>query len=333
MKFKIRYADQIVGLFTIGAAVAVVAAVFLIGSNQRWFAKDYHFSTMFDSASGVKAGMEIQYKGFTVGKVESVSLNKVMQKDTVEVHFYIYDTYYSWVHEGSVVELNVSPIGLGNQFLFYPGNGEALIPDNSFIPRIDSPEGKANIEKNLVVVPKKDDTISNLISQANNLLITINSVLDNVDNAFAGRGDAPLANTLRSVEQATANVSGITQTLNSDLAEITGNIQEITAALSKAANSPSGAVPALIDPNGTIFAGINETIAHTSGTIANLEKATATLPSQFPQLAGTVSELQTTLQSAQDVLEALKNNPLLKKGVPERVNTDTSGTSPRNIDF
>lgn len=333
MKFKIRYADQIVGLLTIIAAVAVVAALFLIGSKQRWFAKDYHFNTRFESASGLKVGMEIQYKGFTVGKIESVSLNRTNKIDAVDVGFYIYDTYYEWVHEGSVVELNVSPIGLGNQFLFYPGEGDSLIPDDSFIPQVNSPEGRRNIEQHLVMVPKKDDTISNLIAQANTLLNSINGVLHNVDNALAGRGNAPLANTLRSVEKTTANTADITQTLSNDLAEITKNIQSITAALSAAANSPSGAVPALVDPDGTLFAGLNETIEHTSGTIANLEHATAALPSQIPQISGLVGELQTTLQSAQDVLESLKNNPLLKNGVPDRVNTESKGTNPRDIEF
>ena len=38
-------------------------------------------------------------------------------------------------------------------------------------------------------------------------------------------------------------------------------------------------------------------------------------------------------QDAEDVMKALKNNPLLKKGVPERINTETTGTNPRDIEF
>lgn len=330
MKFKIRYADQIVGFLTLVAIIAIIGCVFLIGSKQRWFAKDYHFTTEFASASGITSGMAIQYKGFTIGKIKSINLN---DKDLVDVGFDIYDTYYEWVREGSVVELNVSPIGLGNQFLFYPGRGETLIPEDSFIPQVNSPEGRKNIEAHLVMIPPKDDTISNLVAQANTLITSINSVLRNVDNALAGRGDAPLTNTLRSVESTTSNISGITQTLNNDLSVVTKNIQSITSALSAAANSPDGAIPALVDPNGAIFPGLGETIAHTSATIENLEKATDALPSQFPQISGLISELQITLQSAQDVMESLKNNPLLKNGVPERVNTESNGTNPRDIEF
>ncbi|QTQ17006.1 MlaD family protein [Treponema parvum] len=330
MKFKIRYADQIVGFFAVAAAVALVASVFLIGSKQRWFSKDYYYITEFESGSGLSAGMPVLYKGFTVGKIKSIRLNS---NDSVEVQFYIYDTYYDRVREGSVVEFNVSPIGLGNQFLFYPGNGTGLIEEGELIPRVDSAEGRKRVETGIVTVPKKDDTISNFISQANRILTDVSWILSRIDEALEGRGSAPLTNTIHSVELMTENVSEITQTLNRDLSDITQNIKGITDALNTTANSPDGIVPSLVDPNGKIFPELGAAVAHTSAAIENLEKATAALPSQFPQISGLVSELQTTLQSAQDVLEALKNNPLLKRGVPDRVNTQSGGTSPRDIEF
>jgi phospholipid/cholesterol/gamma-HCH transport system substrate-binding protein len=37
--------------------------------------------------------------------------------------------------------------------------------------------------------------------------------------------------------------------------------------------------------------------------------------------------------TAEDVMVALTNNPLLKNGIPERVETRTGGTSPRDISF
>ena len=44
MKFKIRFADQIVGFFVLAAIVAVAVVLILIGVNQRWFAKNYYFT-------------------------------------------------------------------------------------------------------------------------------------------------------------------------------------------------------------------------------------------------------------------------------------------------
>ena len=329
MKFKIRYADQIVGFLTIAAAIIIVAIIILIGGKQRWFAKDYHFYTKFDSASGISVGMSVQFKGFSIGKIESI----ILEKSNVRVNFKIYDTYREWLHVGSVVDLNISPIGLGNQFLFYPGTGIAFLDDNTYIPTVNSTEGKLLIEHNLVTVPKKDDTISNLLAQANKILTNTASVTNRIDDALSGKGDAPLTNTVHSVEKATENISAISGTINRDLSDITKNLKDLTEALSIAAKSPQGAVPALVDPDGKIFPKISELLEHTSSTLENLEKATAALPSQVPQISSLISEVQIALQDAEDVMEALKNNPLLKKGVPERINTETTGTNPRNIEF
>ncbi len=47
MKFKIRFADQIVGLFLLVGVLGVAAILILIGINQRWFAKNYYFTSRF----------------------------------------------------------------------------------------------------------------------------------------------------------------------------------------------------------------------------------------------------------------------------------------------
>jgi phospholipid/cholesterol/gamma-HCH transport system substrate-binding protein len=54
-----------------------------------------------------------------------------------------------------------------------------------------------------------------------------------------------------------------------------------------------------------------------------LEKTTDFIPSQ----------LQAVLISVEDVLISLTNNPLLKKGVPERKETNTGGTYNRDLEF
>src|SRR5574344_155749 len=162
MKFKIKYADQIVGTLTIIAVCVLVAAIFLIGSKQRWFARDYNYHTIFDSATGLSVGMPIQYKGFTVGKVKKISLTK---DDHVDMKFCIYDTYYNRARQGSLIPLFINPIRLGNQLQFFAGNSTTLIPEGSEIPRVDSDLGRQLIAEGKVFVPKTDDTITNLVAQ------------------------------------------------------------------------------------------------------------------------------------------------------------------------
>ncbi len=359
MKFKIRYADQIVGAFTILAFVALIAVIFLLGSKQRWFARDYAFTTVFDTATGLSNGMPLQYKGFTIGKIKKFELT---DEDKVEAAFVIFDTYYSRAKEGSLVELIVNPIGLGNQFLFYPGNGTSLIAEGSRIPRADTEEGKDMIAQGLVTVPKRDDTITNLIAQINPLLTNINDTLSQVSGAFSGSGKGPLAETMRGVGKTLTEVSGaldgtgtgplartlggvssITGQVDDSLAVILGDVEEVTSTVKQITSNleqltakltdPSGLVPTLIDPDGTLFASIEASFKSVEGTLANVESSSSILKSQVPQIARLIEDLRIALVKGQDVLEALRNNPILKNGVPERVKTDSSGTNSRNIEF
>ena len=94
-----------------------------------------------------------------------------------------------------------------------------------------------------------------------------------------------------------------------------------------------GLVPRLIDPDGTMFASLGASLKEVEGTLGNVEDSSSILKSQVPQIARLIEDLRIALVKGQDVLEALRNNPILKNGVPERVQTDTSGTNSRNIEF
>jgi phospholipid/cholesterol/gamma-HCH transport system substrate-binding protein len=53
----------------------------------------------------------------------------------------------------------------------------------------------------------------------------------------------------------------------------------------------------------------------------------------MPQVMGLITEVRETLVTVEDVLTGFRNNPLLKNGIPEKVNGGTGGTSPRDIAF
>ena len=110
MKFRIRFVDQVVGIFVLIALAALVVILVLMGMNQRWFAKNYYYSSRFESASGLSIGMPITLKGFEIGKIDEITLN---EENNVDVVFYIYDTFYEKVKPNSVLELATNPLGLG----------------------------------------------------------------------------------------------------------------------------------------------------------------------------------------------------------------------------
>lgn len=326
MKFKIRHADQIVGILAITAILALVLTIFLLGSRQRWFARDYQYMTTFESASGLSAGMPVLYKGFTIGKITSISLNDT---DMVEISFVIYDTYNNRVREGSVVELLVNPLGLGNQFLFHPGLGETVLAEGSHIPRSNSPEGLSYIAMGRVIIPRRDDTISNILAQVNPFLTQLNETLSIVNGAIDGSGSGPLADTMTNATTISDELAASMGTILDDISSITANLEILSEALS----DPRGLVPTLVDPDGSLFESIENSLQSVEGTLNNLEDSSEILKFQFPQLARLIEDIRIAIVQGQDVLEGLRNNPLIRGGIPERGNMNPAAANSQNIDF
>jgi phospholipid/cholesterol/gamma-HCH transport system substrate-binding protein len=339
MKFTIRFADQIVGALIILALGALIFVVFMLGSSQRWFSRDYMFNTYFPSASGLSKNMNVLYKGITIGKVKSFNL---ADDDRVEVNFTIFDIYISRVRYGSVVEIIQNPIGLGSQFHFYSGRGEQ-VEEGELIPALNSPEGRQYLAGGLVIISDQDDTISIIMNRVNNMLDEVNRVLAQVEGAFAGTDQTSLGRTLGNVELAAGDLQKMAATLPENLNESIQTINGVVAQLdpilgdlgvfSAKVSAPDGTVSAILDSGGVVYTNLIDSLEAISGTLRNLEKTSEFIPSQLPQVAMVLSDLRAALKTAEDVLVALTNNPLLKNGIPPRVETRTGGTSPRDISF
>jgi phospholipid/cholesterol/gamma-HCH transport system substrate-binding protein len=349
MKFRVKYADRIVGLFIVLAAFVLCAGIFFIGANQRWFAKDYRFTTHFKSASGLSVGMPLQMKGFQVGKITRMELNA---NNLVDVDFVVYDTYYEKAKTNSLIDFVTSPIGLGSQLLFYPGKGDELLTEGSYVPAADSDEGRRIIDNGLVDMPPRDDTITRLIASVgpvldnvNRAVSSLNRTLTDANLALEGKGGGPLAQILVSTSGTVSNVNGAVTNVNNvvsdvgsrantvldkasdiedSLNSISTNVEQMTAAM----RDPTGLATRLIDPKGSIktilddqnalYNSILASVTSAQASIKNLQAMTSSLNAEMPTLAATITQTQAAIRQAQDVLEGLKNNPLLRGGIPQQ---------------
>ena len=339
MKLMIRFADKIVGAFIILALSALVFVIFMLGSSQRWFSRDYYFKTYFPSASGLSQNMAVQYRGFTIGHVKSIELT---DDDRVEVNFTIFDTYIDRVRNGSLVEIQASPLAAlgGNQFLFHPGLGDDLVTEGETIPSANSSEGKRLLAMGLASRPEQDDGISLIINRVGTLLGTVNDVLLDLQGAFEGTDQTSLGRTLRNVEWVVEDLQSVLETLPvsiedaitqlmTQLEPILDNLHELSDDLA----NPDGTVMAILDSEGEVYTGLVSSLGSISAILRNLEKASDFIPPQLPRLAAILADLHAALLTAEDVLIALTNNPLLRGGVPERVETRTGGAQARDVEF
>ena len=339
MKLMIRFADQIVGVFIILALGILIFVIFMLGANQRWFSRDYEFRTYFSSASGLSQNMAVQHRGFTIGNIKSISLT---DDDRVEVLFIIFDTYIDRVREGSMVEIVLSPIGGlgGNQFLFYPGLGEDLLGEGAVIPSANSSEGRRLISMGIAERPEQDDSITRILERTANLLDTFNTLFLDIHEALEGSSRTSLGRAVGDIE---LTVAGIRQTAQRLPEGFDGSIEKIMAQLEPAlANirilteriaDPDSSVMAILDSERDVYTSLVSSLDALSAIMQNLERTSAFLPEQLPQVAALLSDLYITLNTAQDVLVSLTNNPLLRRGVPQRIETGAGGTHARDVEF
>jgi phospholipid/cholesterol/gamma-HCH transport system substrate-binding protein len=371
MKFKIRFADQIVGIFVLVAIVGIAVIFIFIGINQRWFAKNYYFTSTFPSGEGLSNGMPIMLQGFEIGKVSRIFLTP---ENRVDIEFYIQDTYYDRVRPHSVLQLASSPIGLGTSLKFLPGKiRSSPLPEHSIVPSYDSPEGQAEVQNGLVEEPKSEDVIGSVISKVNPILDetratigVLKKLATDVDLALAGKGGPiggmvnELSLTPAKINRAIDMVNDKVQSITSDVNDITGktdavmkrvdtiaqNLQAISENLkvtSEGLRDTKGLAMRLIDPQGSIstimnddnalYNQVQDALKSVNQIIAQIKSFVDYVNGTRPQISSLLEKGSTTLDEGRDVLEAVKNNPLLRGGVPEKKAQGSTLKSFRDEDF
>jgi phospholipid/cholesterol/gamma-HCH transport system substrate-binding protein len=144
-------------------------------------------------------------------------------------------------------------------------------------------------------------------------------------SSLVGNVDAGLRPSLENAEQSTEQSGRIAVQAEAAIADL----KTLTAALA----NPDGAELRMLDANGPVYTNLERSLNAISGTLESLEVTADALPSQMSQVAALILNLRAALESAEDVIVALKNNPLLKNGIPNRDRGGTGGTSPRDIAF
>jgi phospholipid/cholesterol/gamma-HCH transport system substrate-binding protein len=340
MKFRIRFAHQIVGVFVLLAIVAVAATLILLGINQRWFAKNYYYWSTFKSANGLSVGMPIRLKGFEIGKLSAMSLTK---DNMVEIEFYIIDTYYDKVLPNSVLELSSNPLGLGGGMFFHPGKGPAEpLPEFSYIPSMDLEVGRNLVEKGLVDRPSGEDPVGAVIAslgpileQVDATLVGIQEMVGSLNSSLKGEGTGPLTAVLNDLETTTEKINGVLD----DLERVTANIEELSegmkdpTGLAKKLLDPKGSVATILDDDNRLYNEIAQSVEELGLIISELSEFIRFINSTQPQISGILEKGKDTLDQGKDVLEAVKNNPLLRGGIPAQLEQPTTFQSFRDEDF
>ncbi|MEE8441400.1 MAG: MlaD family protein [Spirochaetia bacterium] len=364
MKLRYRFANQVVGVFVILAVALTVVLIVLMGANQRWFKKNYYYHSNFTTAGDLSTSMPITFRGFTIGKVTAITLQ---EDNNVDVEFYIQEEFIDKVNEDSLIQIVTNPLG-GGQIIFHQGRMPTdPPPEGTVIPTYDSKQGLRLREENRVIVLRSTDPIAQALGQIDPILLNVDRVLtnlavltDDLNATLRGEASGPVAGILAAAEGAVAEleqtvvrvnrvIDDTTEQIASLLGEvegITGNLEATTAAL----RDPTGLIPMLLNPKGSIATLLNDdnvlfdqivgiigdlelSIESLQGSIAEVQQFTEYLNTAQPQITSILEEGRQTLDASQDVIESLRNNPLLRGGIPEAQEQPTTFQSIRDEEF
>jgi phospholipid/cholesterol/gamma-HCH transport system substrate-binding protein len=284
--------------------------------------------------------MPIRLKGFEIGKLSGISLTN---DNMVEIEFFIMDTYYDKVLPNSVLELSSNPLGLGGGMFFHPGKGPAgPLPEFSYIPSMDLDVGKQLVEKGLVDRSTGEDPIGAVIAsigpilvQVDTTLLSIEEMVDSLSSSIKGEGPGPLSAVINDLETTTGQINSVLENLD----RVVANVEELTGGMT----DPTGLVKKLLDPKGTVatildddnqlYDEIIQSVEDLNRIIAELGEFVAFMNATQPQISGVLETGRDALDQGKDVLEAVKNNPLLRRGIPEKLEQPTTFQSFRDEDF
>jgi phospholipid/cholesterol/gamma-HCH transport system substrate-binding protein len=326
MNIMLRYRDQVVGAFVLAGIVLLVGALLFVGANKRWFKRDPLYNTRFLTAEGLSPGLALQLRGFAIGHVKQLRLG---DDDQVEVTLSIHEEYADRIVAGSVLELAVQPLGFGSSLVLYPGRtGGEPLPPGSMILSTDMPAGLALLQRGAVDRPQRRDAVAGLLAmlpplvgEAESLVTTLEQLLARLDTRLMGPADEPAAGLLTTVDTTTREFGDLAAAVGRSATELDAVVANL-AAFSAHLADPAGLIPTLLGDEGSaaqLFHDQAALYARLTAAMDELVALTGFLNGTAPEIGILMDETIRTLSESEKVLQGLKNNPILRGGIPPAV--------------
>lgn len=110
------------GIFIMIGTVALIAALYLIGSNRNIFSNTIKISSQFYNVNGLITGNNVRYAGIDIGTVEKI---KIENDSSVTVYMIIEKSNSTYIKKNSVASVGTDGL-MGNKLInINPGSGSA----------------------------------------------------------------------------------------------------------------------------------------------------------------------------------------------------------------
>lgn len=272
--------NRIVTFFIMISIAIVIGTISLILIKNKTFKSREKFYTMLDTARGLSGYPPIYFKGYTIGKVTDYNLTTDLH---IQVNFYIYKEFTDLLFEKTVIEKNSNILsGQITDFRLVLPKKEYRSPrkrTDNFIMERSSPEAKAIVLAG--EIEGRRDGISGIVDK-------VNLILDRFDQS-----DTPAKLT-----ELVTRVTELTEESQRTVASYNSlSNPEAKAKFEKSVEQIASSIDA-IDDNLTFLRGILKVLYQNKSEITPI-----------------LMKTNRTLDDAQDTLEGINNNPLIRGGI------------------
>ncbi len=330
MRFMLRHSDKMVGMFALTGILFLAGALGFVGINKHWFQSNLEYESTFNTAEGLSPGLNLELHGFAIGRVKSLDLS---EDNRVKVVFSIFPEFADRIVPGSVIELAVQPLGFGSSLVLYPGiGGGDPLPEGSLIPSTDMTEGRELLAQGKAVRPVRRDqvasileTVTPLVGQVETLIGTLDQLLTRLDQRLNGALEQPGTGLLQTVDKTLQGAGGTVLQFGNLAARLDSTVILMEpmflslGTFAKRLENPEGLIPTLMGTEGSaaqLFHDNAQLYQHLSNTMQELNELMAFMNNSTPELSVLMEETSAALVESEKVMQGLKNNPLLRGGIP-----------------
>lgn len=309
MKFSFRHTDKIVGAFMLSALFLLLLSIIFVLVNQKLFTKKYYYKTQFSDRVGIRVNTDIVFNGFVIGKLQKFSLN---EKDMVDVDFFIYEEYHTRITNNSVLSRTSNPIAGSTVTFIRNYHTDIVASEGSVIPSLDMEEGRMLVSKG--IVKPRADAISNILSNVDNILASLNDDRNADANSLA---------------RILVNSADIVEKLKGEVF-IIGEMLENFKTLSYSMKDADGLVQRLVDPSGEyMFNSLQKSLAELAMVMENFNNFSGFVNSRQKEIELLMLDGKRSVDETRMVIEGVRNNPLIKGGITPKVEQAPANTNLR----
>jgi len=299
-EFKFRHANEIAGVFVIGAVVLLVLGIIFTGKSQGWFEPRFTLNVVFDTPEGsfgLQEGAPVMVRNTVAGRVGPVlpTLDGLMGTS-----FVLKDRFRPFITTDSVAKIK-KKFGVAGDSYVDIGRGQGtVIQDGARISCIKDEELLETAQRMLADV---QTNMLPIFEKVEAIISSVASILEQVDKgqgiAGAAVGDQQLRDDVKSM---VSHVEGITEHAETTVGQLSGMISNEVARVLGNAGTLSAQVVGLMSNEIPLLAGeavkvqgeLTRTLAETRRLITGLQRHwlfrryIETEPDRLPLLPGSL---------------------------------------------